>query len=1088
MQPRDPVTAVLLAGAMLLGVATLASQAAPPKVKPSKKPASAAAPAALPPLSYNRDVRPILAENCFACHGPDSAARKAGLRLDQFAAATAKRADGGRAAIVPGDPLASEVFHRIRRPAGDPLRMPPATGHQSLSPEQIAILTRWIGEGAQYEPHWSYIPPKRPAVPKVKNAAWVRNPIDAFVLARLEKAGLQPAPEADRRTLARRVSLDLTGLPPDPKDVEAFVADKSPNAYEKLVDKYLASPHWGEHRARYWLDAARYGDTHGIHIDNYREIWSYRDWVIQAFNRNQPFDRFTLEQLAGDLLPAPTLDQKIATGFTRCNITTSEGGAIDEEYRVLYARDRTETAAQVWLGSTAGCAVCHDHKFDPLSQKEFYALSAFFNNTTQPAMDGNVKDTPPVIPVPRPEDRPRFAALQKEVANVRKQADARKAGARAEFARWMEGAEAKALAQTIPVNGLRFRAPLAEGEGTTVAATQDGQPVAATVTGEPGWGDGHVAARAFVKKSGSVVEFPAAGDFENDQQFSVSVWVKLAQNNSGGAVVARMDDKNDFRGWDVWVEGNRIATHIIHKWPEDAVKVVTNETFKPGMWHHVCVTYGGARSKESIKVYVDGALKTTSPQADTLKGTIRTAVPLKIAQRHTTAAMEGTSVADVRLYDRALQADEVGRLAQATRASYLLAKGSETLTTAEKDELYAGWLTGVDASYRALTAKIAALQEEERQIRMRGTIAHIAQEKPEPAKAYVLFRGEYDKRREEVTPDTPAALPPMPANAPKNRLGLAQWLLLPEHPLTTRVTVNRFWQEVFGQGLVATAGDFGITGEMPSHPELLDWLAVEFRKPSRKGAQPWDVKGFFKMLVMSSTYRQAAVITPEKRAKDPGNVLLSRGPRFRMDAEMVRDYALAASGRLVPKIGGPSVRPYQPDGIWEAVTMPNSDTYAYKRDSGENLYRRSLYTFWKRSAPPASLEIFNAPSREVCTVRRERTNTPLQALVTMNDVQYVEAARFLAERALKEGGKTVTAQADFMARRVLARPLRPEEAQVVLKSVADMKAHYTAHPEDAKALITVGESKPDPALAPPTLAAWTMVANQLLNLDEVLNK
>jgi cytochrome c553 len=1085
---------------------------APPKATPARSAAAPARPAVLAPqaapapggkLHYNKDVRPILAENCFACHGPDSAARKADLRLDRPAEATADR--NGRHAIVKGNPAASEMVKRI---TGDGPIMPPRSTHKTLTAPQIATLKRWVAEGAEYEAHWSYIPPTRPALPAVRDTRWVRNPIDRFVLARLEREGLKPAPEADRRTLARRASLDLTGLPPDPADVEAFVNDKAPNAYEKLVDKFLASPQWGEHRARYWLDEARYADTHGIHFDNYREIWAYRDWVIRAFNRNEPFDQFTTEQLAGDLLPNPTVDQLIATGFNRCNITTNEGGAISEEYAVLYARDRTETTAQVWLGSTAGCAVCHDHKFDPISQKEFYQLTAFFNNTTQNAMDGNIKDTPPVIPVALPEDRDRLEALKGELQTARAQAEARKQAARADFDGRLAKADLQGAGAGIPADGLQLHVPLSEGQGKEIRAVRGGQAQTVTATAEPGWDTGHVAAKAFQRKPGSTLEIPEAGNFEKDQPFSYAAWVKLANVTSGGSVMARMDDQHDFRGWDLWIENGKVGTHLVHKWPEDAMKVVTREALKAGEWHHVCVAYTGAGNPAGVRIFIDGVPKETDVQADALKGTIRTEVPFKIGQRHSTAGLDGTAIQDVRLYGQSLSAEEVQRLARGTRAAWLASKGAAQLSAPEKEELFAWWLPGQDENYRTLTARVASLEGEEQTIRMRGTIAHVAHERSEPAVAYVLFRGDYDKRRDEVKPGTPAALPPMPAGVPQNRLGFAKWLLLPEHPLTARVTVNRFWQEAFGTGIVRTAGDFGITGEQPSHPELLDWLAVSFRtgdygettgdggrktegaglRSSVPRPSPWDVKQLFRILVTSAAYRQAATITPEKHLKDPQNRLLSRGARYRMDAEVIRDYALAASGLLVRKLGGPSVKPYQPDGVWEAVAIIGSNTRDYKRDAGESLYRRSMYTFWKRSAPPASMEVFNAPSRETCTVRRERTNTPLQALVTLNDVQFIEAARHLAQRALKEGGPSPDTQVDFIARRLLARPLRAEELAVVRKSLADLENFYRAHSKEAKELIATGESKADGAIEPERLAAWTMLVNQLMNLDEVLNK
>jgi hypothetical protein len=1027
-------------------------------------------------LEYNRDVRPILAENCFTCHGPDSASRKAGLRLD-------RRAEAIKAeAISPGHPEKSALVERIfAKDASE--RMPPRKTQKKLTAEQKETLRRWIAEGAAYQPHWSFLPPQRPPLPAVKNEKWVRNPIDRFVLAELEKHGLEPAPEADRRTLARRLSLDLTGLPPAPAEVEAFVNDPAPDAYERYVDQLLKSPHWGEHRGRYWLDAARYADTHGIHFDNYREIWAYRDWVISAFNRNLPFDQFTVEQLAGDLLPKRTLDQQVATGFNRCNITTNEGGTIPEEYLVLYTRDRTETFAAVWLGLTANCATCHDHKYDPLSQREFYQLAAFFNSTTQGAMDGNVKDTPPVVFVPRMEDRPRWDMLARELAEARKQVESRKQAARAEFDKWLAAARPDQVAPQVPAEGLRFHAAFAEGEGKTVQVTVDGKARPLTPAGGVGWDAGQVAARAFKSQPGGTLEIADAGDFDKGQAFSCGAWVKLPGNPSYGAIAARMDDQHDFRGWDLWVENNRVGMHIINKWPTDALKVVAQTPLPAGKWSHVFVTYDGSGKAAGVKVYINGAEQPARTIfADALQSTIRTTVPLKIAQRHTTARLEGVALQDLRIYDKALAATDVANLARGTRGAWLVRKPADQRSPAEKDELFAWWLAAQDMTYRAALKRVNDLTGEELSIKSRGTVAHVMQERKEEPTAYVLFRGEYDKRRDKVQAGTPQILPPLPAEQPRNRLGLARWLLRPDHPLMARVTVNRFWQEVFGTGLVRTTGDFGVAGELPSHPELLDWLAVEFRESG------WNVKRFFKLLVTSAAYRQAALVTKDRLEKDPQNRLLSRGPRYRMDAEMIRDYALAASGLLVRKIGGPSVKPYQPEGVWEAVAMIGSDTRDYRRDSGAKLYRRSLYTFWKRAAPPAAMEILNAPNRETCAVRRERTNTPLQALVTLNDPQLVEAARHLAQVTLKEAGGGEGGGIDFMARRLLCRPLRPEEAKVVQTSLADLLAYYRAQPEDARKLLAVGESRADPSLDVPTLAAWTMVANELLNLDEVLNK
>ena len=1042
------------------------------------------------PLEYNRDIRPILAENCFACHGPDSAARKGELRLDKREAAVEKKA------VVPGKVSESELIKRILSLDADEV-MPPVATKKKLTVAQKDVLTRWVEQGAEYQQHWSFLAPTRPTLPAIKNEAWVKNPIDRFVLAKLEAAGLSPAPEADRRTLARRLSLDIIGLPPAPEVVEQFVADPAPNAYEKFIDTLMESKHWGEHRGRYWLDAARYADTHGIHFDNYRENWAYRAWVIDAFNKNLPFDQFTVEQLAGDLLPNRTLDQQVASAFNRCNITSSEGGAIAEEYLVLYNRDRTETTSQVWLGLTAGCAVCHDHKFDPLSQKEFYELAAFFNNTTQAAMDGNIKDTPPVIVVPQPEDRPKWEAVSKDLASTKTLLEGRKQEARPDFETWLTAATPEQFAAAVPSDKLVLHAPFNEGQGEELSVTVAGQAKTIAVP-KANWIEGHVGAKALKIQPETLIEWPEVGNFDINQAFSCGMWVKIQKRNVTGSLIARMEEADTgHRGWDIWLEGGRIGMHVVSKWPDDALKTVATSEVKVNEWHHVLVTCDGSGKADGIKIYYDGTPQPTTNPVNVLKSTTKTKVPLKLAQRTSSSRVNDFALQDLRIYEKVLDPSEGQRLARSTRAASLALKPADKRSDAEKNELFDWWLTALDPKHQELQAAANALQAEEATIRGRGTIAHVMQEKGEGAMAFVLHRGEYDKRRDQVKPSTPAVLPAWSEDQPRNRLGLANWLLRPEHPLTARVTVNRFWQELFGRGLVRTSEDFGVSGELPSNQELLDWLANEFREgtPSlvpefdlaKNPQRPWDIKRFFKLLVTSATYRQAAVTTQEKLEKDPANKLLSRGPRFRMDAEMIRDYALASSGLLVPKLGGPSVKPYQPEGVWEAVAMLGSNTRDYKRDTGESLYRRSLYTFIKRSAPPASMEIFNATARETCTVRRERTNTPLQALVTLNDPQFIEAARHLAQTVLKSGG-TTEQQLDQLAQRLLARPFRTNELPIVQNSLAELVAYYREHEADAKALITTGESKPDETLDPKPLAAWTMLANEVLNLDEVLNK
>jgi hypothetical protein len=1030
-------------------------------------------------IAFNRDIRPILVEHCFSCHGADSASRQADLRLDRRDDAVAY------GAIVPGDPDSSPLLDRVF--SDDPEEvMPPPAVKKPLSAEQKQLLSAWIAAGAEYEPHWSFIPPVKPPLPPVANEAWPRNEIDRFILAGLEAADLEPAAEADRRTLARRVALDLTGLPPEPAALEAFVADPRPDAYDRYVDLLLTSPAWGEHRARHWLDYARYADTHGIHFDNEREMWTFRQWVIEAFNADMPFDEFTTLQLAGDLVdlgPAASLDEKLAarigSGFNRCNVTTNEGGIIDEEYVVLYARDRTETTATVWLGLTAGCAVCHDHKFDPFSMKDFYALSAFFNNTTQAAKDGNVKDTPPILPVPLPEDRPRFAELEADLATARAAVATRRDEAKPGFEAFVAAVTPESLRAALPQDTPLVRLPAGnlteQGVGIELLGKQSELPLAepAAVVAGPHGGPA-------LRLEGKATEIATAGDFEFDQPFTVGLWLRVPGIDSAYAVIARMDEPAQYRGWDLWVQGRRVAMHLIHAWPEDAFKVVAETQLPADVWSYVTLTYDGSGTAEGVRLYYDGVPQPLRIENNRFKKhTIRTQAPLTIGSRTPGGAAHGVSLTDLAILGRAFSAAEVDGLAKAGSLARLAELPVAERPTAAAG-LYDWWLGSHDEPFIAATRRVADLEGRRADLLRRGSIAHVMNEKPGTPMAAILDRGEYDKPKEQVTADTPEVLPPFPADLPRNRLGLAKWLLRPEHPLTARVTVNRFWQEVFGTGLVRTAGDFGITGELPSHPELLDWLAVDFREHG------WDVKRLFRQLVTTAAYRQAAVTTPEKLAADRDNRLLSRGPRYRMDAEMIRDQALAASGLLVRKLGGPSVKPYQPDGVWAAVAMPESNTKKYTAGSGDELYRRSLYWFWKRSAPPTSLDIFNAPSREVCVVRRDRTNTPLQALVTLNDPQFVEAARALADRALAWSTDD-SMRLDFVARRLLARPLEPDEQELVLASLADLAAHYRADPVAAGQLVAVGASKPQ-ATEPTTLAAWTMVVNELMNLDEVLCK
>lgn len=1033
-------------------------------------------------IDFLVDIKPILAENCFACHGLDEEARQADLRLDLREAAV----DAG--AIIPGDPDNSSLVERIYE-SDDSILMPPPESHKQLSDQEKQRLRQWVAEGADYQKHWSLVVPERPELPKISQSQWVKNEIDHFVLGALEKNGLSPAQEADPQTLFRRLNLDITGLPPNPSDMASFLEAYQTDADAALsewIDELMSRTSWGEHRGRYWLDAARYADTHGMHFDNYREMYPYRDWVIRAFNQNQPFDQFTIEQLAGDLLENPDQDQLIATGFQRCNMTTNEGGTIDEENLAIYAADRVQTFGWVFLGLTTNCAQCHDHKFDPITTRDYYSLAAFFRNTTQPAKDGNVKDgRGPSMVVPVAADLQRWKALPHEITNAIALREKRKQSANADFEKWLAQATADSLRDDIPTQGLVTHALLNEGTGQSVTALI---PESATysASGPIDWvPDGQLGSAA-VLKAGATFDLGATGDFEKDQAFSYGAWVRAKGNIGGAAIIGRMDEQANFRGFDLWQQGLSLAVHIIDTWPGNAIKVSTPQAvLKPGQWQHVLATYDGSGKPGGVKIYLDGKAVNLRTDTNSLKpdASIRTATPLRIGQRSQGAVFQDSSVQDFRIYERALTPDEVMVLAETAAAQALLAIPSDQRTDEQKNSLFEYYLNTDDPEYPGLVQAVEKLENEKRAIQSRSPITHIQTEKSGSVPmANILMRGAYDKPGDQVIAKPPSSLHPMPENAEGNRLGLAYWVVDPANPLTTRVTVNRFWQELFGQGIVTTAEDFGVMGTLPSNQNLLDWLAVEFRESG------WNVKQLFKLMMMSATYRQAAVVTPEKLEKDRDNRLLSRGPRFRMDAEMVRDYALAASDLLNQQMYGPGTKPYQPDNLWNIVGLPGGDTRNFVQDKGENVYRRSLYTFWKRMSPPPNLEAFNAPNREVCTVRRERTNTPLQALVTLNDPQFFEAARVLAQNAMQQGQGDWQSTLNEIAARTLCRRLQAEEVKILEASFGEFLNYYQTHQDQAQQMLSVGQAPRDETLDANSLAAWTMLCNQMLNLDESLNK
>lgn len=1010
-------------------------------------------------IDFNRDIRPILSDNCFHCHGPDEKTRKAKLRLD--AKEGILKDLGGYQAVKPGDAKASEVWKRIITKDENDVMPPPET-HKKLKSDQIALIKKWIEAGAPFAGHWAFEAPKLSAVPEVKDTKWPRNSIDNFIAAKLNEHKLKPSPETDRITLIRRVTFDLTGLPPTLKEIESFVADKSPDAYEKVVDRLLASPRYGEHMARYWLDAARYGDTHGLHLDNERSMWPYRDWVVRAYNENLPFNEFTKWQIAGDLLKNPTRDQQIASGFNRCNVTTSEGGSINEEFIFRYAVDRTETTAAVWMGLTAGCAQCHDHKFDPISQKEFYQLYAFFNSAADPAMDGNILLTPPILKLTTPAQEKQLKQYDADIANVNTKI--KDALAKLDYKDPAEQ-DPKPEKKTIETVWVDDDLPT----GAKPQHTADNHPLKWIASGD---GPVHSGQKAIKRSGKGIVQ-----DFFDGLPQQLFVPAK-------GKIFAHvyLDPKDPPKGvmlqfntgsWShraLWGETNSI------EWGKEGTveRIVMGALPKTGEWVKLEFDIAKLKLKAGTKfaglafthkdgtMYWDktGVTYTVDPANDP---TYSLSLWLKTNQ--------GKVVAGV--------PDDVKNILRSVKPEERKPEQHQRL----RDYYFENVCLGTSDIFDPLRAERKPFQDKRDELDKSIDATFIMADLPQKRDAFVMIRGQYNKPGDKVTPGTPAAFPKIKSRSElPDRLDLAEWLVAPENPLTARVTVNRYWQQFFGTGLVKTSGDFGSQGQPPSHPELLDWLAVTFRE------QGWDTKKFVRLIVTSSTYRQDSKVTPKLLAADPENLLLARGPRFRFDAEVLRDNVLAVSGLMNNTIGGKAVKPYQPENIWEPVAYSGSNTRYYKQDSGDALYRRSLYTFIKRTAPAPAMTTFDAPSREAFCVKRERSNTPLQALQLMNDVQHFEAARAFAQRMMKEGGSTVSDRLTFGFQAATGRAPSKQEAEVLKDSYFKQLVRYEKDVEAAKKAISYGESKADATLNVSELAAYTMVANMVLNLDEVVTK
>jgi Protein of unknown function (DUF1553)/Protein of unknown function (DUF1549)/Concanavalin A-like lectin/glucanases superfamily/Planctomycete cytochrome C len=1039
------------------------------------------------PIQFNRDVRPILSDVCFQCHGPDKAKRKAKLGFDTEEGA---RVDlGGYHAIVSGKPDESELIKRITS-SDKSKRMPPPSAAVTLTPQQIDTLTRWIKEGAKWEKHLAFIAPERPALPSVKNKFWPKNGIDYFVLARLEQEGITPSPEADAITLIRRMSLDLTGLPPTPAEVDEFVkawdtaGAKREALLGQLADRLLASPRYGERMAQRWLDGARYADTNGYQNDGERTMWRWRDWVIEAFNDNMPFDRFTIEQIAGDLLPKPTLEQKIATGFNRNHRGNSEGGVIPEEYAVEYVVDRVDTTSTVWLGLTAGCARCHSHKYDPITQKEFYQLFAYFNNVPERGKAIKYGNSPPYIKSPTRAQAKKLLELQRRLKKAQDafaaiQPDIEMREKRFEFLREMwigtdDWAYTRYQVAHFPLDDLDAKTPQAKN-------------------GKPRLVEGRIG-KAVHLDGDSWLDAGDVGAFGFFDKFSMGAWIKPA-NGDGGAILSRMVDTDRADGYNLLLSGGKIHVQLVKRWLDDAIRVETEDAIRPGEWHHVLFTYDGSRLANGIKIYVDGRPAKVKVNLDDLNQNFNTKEPFRIGAGG--GSRFRGAIDDVRIYDDVIAPADSAAVANVDWIRTIVTTPAVKRTPAQQRKLRLFILETHLGTQSAVYEQLLRAGKDLEKYDATIPTTMVMEEMSPPRDTNILLRGEYDKKGPKVLPSVPAAFPPLPKGTPSNRLGFANWLVASDNPLTARVAVNRHWQMLFGAGIVRSVEDFGAQGDWPSHPELLDWLAVEYfspdTSPERKRAGPtspalalgagWDTKRLLKTIVTSATYRQSSRVTPALLQKDPDNRLLARGPRFRLSADMIRDQALFVSSLLVEQRGGPSVRPYQPTGLAKELT----GTEDYVQDHGPSLYRRSLYTFWKRTIAPPTLMTFDAANRETCVVRETRTNTPLQALNLMNDVTFVEAARVLAERVMK-AEKTPDPRLALAFRLAAARSPNPAELKILRTAFERHHAHYRADPSAALKLIRTGEAPRDRQLDDAEHAAYAAVCNLILNLDEVITK
>ncbi|RIA08609.1 cytochrome c [Flavobacteriaceae bacterium MAR_2010_72] len=1017
---------------------------------------------ALPKIvDFNFHIKPILSDRCFTCHGPDENARKANLRLDIEKEAFASLESGGKA-IVKGKPHKSKVMERLLTDNPE-LMMPPPESNLVISDYEIALIEKWIDQGAEWKTHWSFIPPLKSELPKTKNTAWAKNEIDHFILSKIEKEELATSKQTSKEKLIRRVTFDLTGLPPTLEEINNFLKDDSKNAFEKVVDRLLESERYGERLATEWLDVARYADTHGYQGDTQRRMWPWRDWVIKSFNENMPYNQFIEWQLAGDKLPNPTREQMIATGFNRNHMMNGEGGIIDEEYRVEYVADRTNTTGKAIMGMTMECARCHDHKYDPISQKEYFNFYAFYNNVDELGMAVNAAENYPYIMLTSDEEQKTLDSLNTAIDDQYKSIESYIAQLENDTSKNKKTNNtkidlSKGLVEHITFDKISKDALQINFENK-VKNRQPGYIADPTelvegVEGKANYYDGNV----------SVNIGGEAGDFDVFNEFSFATWVKFPEPFKRADILHKLEfDFMGEKGYHLYINEEYLTFQMNNAWDNNFIKVTTTDEFPFAEWTHVTVTYNGTGKANGINIYFNGEKKEFKILKDNLTKTMNGWGTLMAGNSN----FDGGTLDDFRAYDRTLTLPEIKTLANQ--------KVDDTKDWFEYN------VVNKDANYKTEKEKLSGLIKT-RMDKIATIPEYMVMKDIQDSirTTHILNRGAYDDPGEIVGIGTPEAILPFDENLPQDRLGLTKWLFNEKHPLTSRVMVNRLWQMVFGTGIVNTSDDFGSQGALPTHPQLLDWLAVDFRENN------WDIKAIVKKMVMSATYQQSSEIKPEALEKDKYNIYLARGPRYRMSAEMIRDNALAVSDLLVEHLGGASVKPYQPKGLWaEKATLK---TFFYPQDHGDSLYRRSLYTYWRRTTPPPSMITFDSPTRNFCTVKREATSTPLQALVLLNDVQFVEAARVFAERIINEGGSDIENRLKLAFRLATAREPNANEILELKKLVDESFVEFKKHPKDAKKLLTFGEYPVDNTLNTIEVAAYTMATSAILNLDETITK